>query len=169
VASTYDIPVETRESVNSSKYVEWIETASIDVVVSVSAPQIFERELLEAPRWGCINVHTADLPKYRGVLPTFWALYHNENRIGITVHTMNAEVDRGQIIKRSYFSVDDSMTLDDAIKRGKRKGGWTAANAVADISNKSVSLCEMKGEESYYSFPTVDERQEFQRRGRKLL
>ncbi|MCY4732143.1 hypothetical protein KY092_16425 [Natronomonas gomsonensis] len=169
VVDAYDVPVKTREDVNSDEYVGWVETADIDVVLSVSTPQIFGEELLDAPNWGCINVHTAALPKYRGMLPTFWALYHDEDEIGVTVHTMEPEIDRGQIVRQSHFPIDESTTLDEAIKRGKREGGRTAAEAVTDISTGSVSLREMEGEESYFSFPTVEERREFQRRGRKLL
>ncbi|MFC7071579.1 formyltransferase family protein [Halovenus rubra] len=169
VAGQYNIPVESRDNVNTTEYVDTIAANDVDVILSVSAPQIFNEELLDAPNWGCINVHTADLPKYRGMLPTFWALYHGDDKIGSTVHTMEAEVDRGQIVRKSYFPVDESTTLDEAIVRGKKEGGRTAAEAVNAISSGDVSLREMNGEESYFSFPSIEQRREFQRRGNNLL
>jgi len=47
-----------------------------DVIFSVSAPQILKKNLIKLPNWGCINVHTAKLPEYRGMVPNFWAMYH---------------------------------------------------------------------------------------------
>ncbi|MFC7058384.1 formyltransferase family protein [Halovenus salina] len=169
VAERDGTPVESRDEINTAEYINWVKTEDIDIVLSVSAPQIFDEELLDAPNWGCINVHTADLPKYRGMLPTFWALYHDEDEIGVTVHTMEPEIDRGQIVRQDHFPITESTTLDGAITRGKREGGRTAAEAINDISAENVSLREMDGEGSYFSFPTTAERREFQRRGRELL
>lgn len=169
IATEAGISVTRKDSVNTEEFQEHIKTNEIDVILSVAAPEIFGGELLDAPRWGCLNVHTAKLPKYRGMLPTFWALYHGDDEIGVTVHTMDRDIDRGQIVRQTTFSVEDGETLDDVIKHGKRVGGRLAAKALDDIAKDVVSLEQMEGEESYYSFPTREERRKFQRRGGQLL
>lgn len=169
VIAEYNVPLDRRETVNSPEFVERIRNHDVDVLLSVSAPEIFESELLNAPNWGCLNVHTADLPKYRGMMPTFWALYHGEEEIGVTVHTMVEEIDRGQAVRKTTFPVSDDDTLDDVIERGKQIGGRLAVQSLTDVHEGTASLSPIEGEESYFSFPTPEERREFQRRGGELL
>jgi hypothetical protein len=56
------------------------------VIVSVSCPQIFKKELIELPARGCLNVHGASLPQYRGVMPSFWMLANGERQAGVSVY-----------------------------------------------------------------------------------
>jgi methionyl-tRNA formyltransferase len=168
-AEARGVPVDRRESVNTDEFVDRLERRDVDVLLSVSAPEIFEPAVLDAPSWGCINVHTAKLPQYRGMLPTFWALYHGEDEIGVTAHTMVEEIDRGRIVRQTTFPVGTDPTLDDVIERGKRVGGSLAADALGDIADGSVEFRPMDGEGSYFSFPTVEQRREFQRNGGRLL
>lgn len=168
VAQEYNIPVNSRDTVCNAQYINDV-ASEVDVILSVSAPEIFGEDLLDAPEWGCINVHTAALPKYRGMMPTFWALYHGEDSIGVTVHTMEEKIDSGKAICRDSFDVPENATLEDVIVMGKRIGGLTAACALKAIENGTYSQSPITGEESYFSFPTVEERQEFQQRGNQLL
>ncbi|MEF8973489.1 MAG: formyltransferase family protein [Haloarcula sp.] len=163
------VEVEHCGSVNTDAFRDRVEEAGVDVLLSVSAPEVFEPATLAAPRWGCLNVHTSELPKYRGMLPTFWALYHDEDEVGVTVHTMTETIDDGEIVRQTAFQVPEDATLDDVITRGKRAGGRLAAEALADVNTEAVTLTPMEGEESYFSFPSADERREFQRRGNRLL
>ena len=168
IAQNHGVPVTRRDSVNAEEFVSQVEHGGIDVILSASAPEIFDSEVLTAPTWGCLNVHTAELPKYRGMLPTFWALYHGEDEIGVTVHTMEEEIDKGRIVRQTTFPVE-SASLDRAIRQGKETGGQLAAAALGDVERDDVRLIPMEGEGSYFSFPTVEERREFQRRGGTLL
>jgi methionyl-tRNA formyltransferase len=167
VAGEYGIPVHQRSSVNTAGFREYLRDHDVDVVLSVAAPEIFDAETLAEPNWGCLNVHTADLPKYRGMLPTFWALYHDEDEIGVTVHTMTTEVDDGDVVAKTSFPADGS--LDDVISAGKRQGGRLAASALQAVHDGTVETRPMTGESSYFSFPSAADRQEFRRRGNRLL
>jgi methionyl-tRNA formyltransferase len=169
VAKAQGIPSERVNTVNSASFIKYVEEEEIDVVLSVSAPEIFSPSLLNAPMWGCLNVHTAKLPMYRGMLPTFWALYHGDDEIGVTIHTMEEEIDQGKIAQQSTFPVGSSDTLDDIIKRGKKEGGKLAAKVLNTLAEGEVQLRPMEGEESYFSFPSAKERRELQQMGRRLL
>lgn len=169
VAQTQGVSVETLDTVNDAAFVERVEEEEVDVILSVSAPEIFSPSLLQAPAWGCLNVHTAKLPQYRGMLPTFWALYHGDDEIGVTIHTMEEEIDQGKIAQQSMFPVASSDTLDDVIKRGKEEGGRLAAKVLNTLAEGELQLRPMNGEESYFSFPSAEERRELQQRGRCLL
>jgi len=169
VAAQHGVPVEHRNSVNTQEFVSRIGREQSDVLVSVSTPEIFDQSVLQAPEWGCINIHTSKLPEYRGMLPTFWAMYHDEDEFGVTVHTMVEEIDRGRILHQRSCVIKESDTLDTVIKRGKREGGDAAARVLAEIENGTVSMVPMNGEGSYFTFPTAKQRREFQRRGNSLL
>ncbi|WP_259114997.1 methionyl-tRNA formyltransferase [Salinibacter ruber] len=169
VAQTQGVSVETLDTVNDASFVERVEEKDIDVILSVSAPEIFGPSVLNAPTWGCLNVHTAKLPQYRGMLPTFWALYHGDDEIGVTIHTMEEEIDQGQIAMQSTFPFASSDTLDDVIKRGKEEGGRLAAQVLNTLAEGELQLRPMEGEESYFSFPSAEDRRELQQMGRRLL
>lgn len=169
VTQAQGVSVETLDTVNDASFVERVEEEEIDAILSVSAPEIFSPQLLQAPTWGCLNVHTAKLPQYRGMLPTFWALYHGDDEIGVTIHTMEEEVDQGKIVQQSTFPVASTDTLDEVIKRGKEEGGRLAAKVLNTLAEGELQLRPMKGEESYFSFPSAEERRQLQQRGRRLL
>ncbi len=166
LARQHGVTVEHRETVNCRSYRERV--ADVDVVLSVSSPEIFEAELLSAPAWGCINVHTSKLPQYRGMMPTFWAMYHEDEEFGVTVHTMVEEVDAGKILAQTTEPIPDDASLPAVIKHGKRTGGRLAIDVLKDIRDETVTQRPMDGEGSYFSFPTVEERKQFQRRGGRL-
>ena len=60
--------------------------------------QIFKKQIIELAPKGCINLHTALLPKYRGLMPTFWVLKNNEKYTGVSVFFVDKGIDSGPII-----------------------------------------------------------------------
>lgn len=165
ISESRGVPVDYVESVNSEGFIRQVESDEIDIILSASVPEIFNEELLSAPAWGCLNIHTADLPKYRGMMPTFWALYHGETELGVTVHEMVEDIDAGRIAAQATFDVTDLESLHQVILRGKRIGGRLAAKTLSEIVSGNVTLEEMTGKGSYFSFPTAADRKELQSRG----
>ena len=74
-------------------------------------PDIFLPELLNAPRLGCINVHSGRLPNYRGMMPTFWQMLRGEHVITITVHRMAQKLDAGDVLATQSFPLKRSDSL----------------------------------------------------------
>lgn len=167
VCRRHGIPTVDIDSVNTESFMDRASEGSIDVLLSVSAPEIFSEELLDTPTWGCVNVHTSKLPEYRGMLPTFWAMYHGESEIGVTVHTMTPEIDQGKVVRQTTFDIKN-MTLDEVITKGKIVGGREAARALDSIARDNHELRSMEGEGSYYSFPSVDDREKFRALGNEI-
>lgn len=69
-----------------------------DLILVNSYSMLLHQELLDIPRQGCINIHGALLPQYRGCNPTQWAIINNEDRTGVTMHYMDAGFDTGDLI-----------------------------------------------------------------------
>ncbi|MFP4331305.1 MAG: glycosyltransferase [Spirochaetaceae bacterium] len=155
---------------NGESFVNFVRDEQIDLVVSVSASQIFKAEILNAPRKGCINLHNAPLPRYRGMLPNFWQIYHGESESVLTIHQMAEELDRGDILLRRPTPIRPDMSLEELIRETKVKSAralWTLLDRFATDTVEPTPLPDEAG--SYFSWPTRQEAREFRRRGRKLL
>ena len=68
---------------------------------------------------GCINLHTALLPKYRGLMPTFWVLKNNEKNTGVSVFFVDEGIDSGPIIVQKNISIGN-MTQQELIVKTKK-------------------------------------------------
>ncbi|MCF6176051.1 MAG: hypothetical protein L3J71_09825 [Victivallaceae bacterium] len=88
-----------------------------DLFVSISCPQIIRKKLRERFVNGCINVHGAPLPKYRGLMPAFWMLKNNETEGAATVHVLDERLDDGDIILQQKVSISSEDTWDSMVKK----------------------------------------------------
>ena len=78
----HEIPkITISENINSPSSINIINSYKPDILVSVLGNQIFKKQIINLAPMGCINLHTALLPKYRGLMPTFWVLKNNEKPV----------------------------------------------------------------------------------------
>lgn len=166
----HGIPVHFPENVNDPAFLDLLRDQEVDLVVSIACPQIVRRALLDFPPKGCINIHGALLPKYRGRMPSFWVLAHGEAQTGVTVHYMNEKVDDGPIIVQRTVPIEPDDTLHTLVLRSKVGfGGQALAEAVDLIARDAVEAIENDREQAtYFSFPTDEAVAEFRRRGRRF-
>lgn len=97
-ALEYDLPVLQPEKVNQPEVMEQLEALGADLYVVVAFGQKIPDRLLAAPRYGCINVHSSLLPKYRGAAPINAAVLHGDQITGITTMYLGSGWDDGDII-----------------------------------------------------------------------
>ncbi|HLJ28824.1 MAG TPA: formyltransferase family protein [Candidatus Angelobacter sp.] len=141
-----------------------------DLLVSVACPYILKDKLLGLPPLGCINVHHAPLPRYKGMMPTFWQMYHGEKKVGVTIHTMAARVDEGTALLQEQLPIGENESLDSLIRRTKRHGAHCMLGVLQQIARQTqttLSLASQPG--SYFTFPTPAEMKEFRRRGFRAI
>lgn len=89
-----------------------------DIIITCAYGQIIPKQVLDAPKYGCINVHASLLPRYRGGAPIHHAIINGENETGITIMYMNEGMDTGDIIvseKISILETDNVGTLFDKL------------------------------------------------------
>jgi methionyl-tRNA formyltransferase len=159
-------------NVNDPEFIHVLGELKIDLVVSVAASQKFKEDLLSAPRYGCINIHNARLPKNRGMLPNFWALYHydSEPTSGMTVHKMNATLDDGPILLQEELELDPRESLDHLIRRTKRLNARLLLAALALYRNGEPEYRPNRSSEATYnSFPNRQDVKAFRAKGLKLI
>jgi methionyl-tRNA formyltransferase len=164
------IQVVHQGNVNAQPFLGWLKKMNPDLVISVAAPVIFKKSLIDLPRFGCINIHNGKLPRYRGMMPNFWQMYHGENAIGLTIHEINPKIDDGRIILQKDIEILPDETLDSLMKRTKRIGARFMIEAIEIFKTGKATYKENPLEEgSYFSFPTKEDVREFKRRGKRMM
>lgn len=157
-------------SINHEEFLQTLRALTPDVVVSVNASQVFKQPLLTLPRLGCINVHGAPLPKYRGRLPSFWALFNREQETGVTVHFMNEALDDGPIILQQRVPIVPGETQHTLILKTKRIGTDLLLEALTRLEQGQVeTLPNDRTQATYYSFPTPEDGRKFRRLGLRFV
>ena len=170
LCGNYRVPVIYESRINSAEFLQTVKGMNIDLIISVAAPVIFKKDIIQLPKCGCINIHHAPLPKYRGMMPNFWQMYHNEKRVGMTIHEISPKIDDGRIILQKEVDIKPKETLDALIKRTKRIGAHLMIEAIEVIKSGKVKYVDNKeAEGSYFSFPTREDVREFKKRGKKLI
>ena len=167
-ARYYGVAVWHPDDVNAPAFHQQLREAGVDLVLSVSCPQIFKEDLIRLPEKGCLNLHGADLPAYRGIAPSFWMLAKGEEQAGVTIFTVNAGIDTGEVLGKRLFPIHPDDTLDSFIRRAKREACDLALDTLDAIEAGSAVAVPLEGEGSYYGFPTREGYSEFRRRGRRL-
>jgi methionyl-tRNA formyltransferase len=157
------------DDVNAPDFIATLRSMDPDLVISVSCPQIFHRPLLDLPRLGCLNVHSALLPKYRGMLPTFWALLNGESETGVTVHRMEEGIDGGDIILQRRVPIAADETLLSLMRKTKRMAADLVLESIKEFDAGTVSPMSNPADEgSYFSFPTRADVDRFRALGRRI-
>lgn len=107
-AERLGIQVIQPEKLTGSQELEDIIALNADLIVTAAFGQLLPKELLEAPRLGCINVHASLLPKYRGGAPIHKAIMDGETETGVTIMYMVEKLDAGDMISQVTIPIEES-------------------------------------------------------------
>lgn len=169
VARRHGIPFSVESEANAPAFLDRLRAHDPDVVVSFSAPQVFRAELLGLPRQGCVNLHCSLLPHYRGLLPSFWVLYHGEPRSGATVHLMGAGIDDGGILAQAEVDIRGFRTMAEVLDATKRRGGELMVETLRRMRQGPVpALPNPVDAGSYFTWPTEEQARAFRGKGLRL-
>ena len=112
-ATEKNLPVLQPQKIKSPEVVNELKKLRADLIVVVAFGQILSQEILDLPKFGCINVHASLLPKYRGAAPIEWSLINDEKVTGVTTMQMNAGLDTGDILLKTEVQISDEMILPE--------------------------------------------------------
>ena len=99
----------TEQYLKSVLFLSFLQLLDLDFIVVHSLHFLLPRQVLEAPRCCCLNLHPSLLPAYRGPNPWFWQYYDEQKTSGFTVHKMTSQEDAGDIILQQEFPMDYTM------------------------------------------------------------
>jgi methionyl-tRNA formyltransferase len=114
------LPVLQPPRARDEQFIATLRALKADLIVVVAYGHILPQTILDLPKFGCLNVHTSLLPKFRGAAPIQWAIVTGETETGVTVMKMDAGLDTGPIVSQRRTPIlptDDSATLHDRLAR----------------------------------------------------
>lgn len=169
-ASRVRSPYASIERINSKAGRAALAAMHPDVLVSIACPQILSRKTLDIPTICSLNLHSALLPSNRGMLPTFWSLFSDPPRAGVTLHLMDASLDSGEIILRREIPVTREGTpLHSLIRKAKAIGAGMVVEGLTMISEGGYStIANPPDEGSTNGFPDGRVVAEFRRKGGRI-
>jgi methionyl-tRNA formyltransferase len=118
IATRAGLPVLQPEKARDENFITELRRLQPDLIAVAAFGQILPKSILELPRFGCLNVHTSLLPKYRGAAPIQWAILNNEPETGVTIMKMDAGLDTGDILTQQATPIrpdDNAETLHDRL------------------------------------------------------
>jgi len=170
LCAAYNIEYRLIGNPNVTEFLTGLEGRKPDILISVACPFILKKKVLSIPPMGCINIHHAPLPRYKGMMPTFWQMYHDEKSLGVTVHFMDEKLDEGAAIIQDTLPVRNGESLHEVIRRAKRHGAHVMAKALRTLESGSHVEVSIDGQlGSYFTFPTPAEIRSFRQRGYRAI
>lgn len=146
-----EIPVYQPEKVKNSEFVDILKQINPDVVVVIAFGQILSKEILDLPKYGCINVHASLLPKYRGAAPIQWAVIDGEETSGVTTMVMAEGLDTGDMIDKTVIPLDAKETGGSLFDKLAAEGGALILKTLEKLGNNTATRTPQKEEESTYA------------------
>jgi len=111
VAIEKNIPVFQPEKLkNDVEMLKMLKDMKPDFIIVVAYGQVLTKEVLDIPKYGCINLHASLLPKYRGAAPINWAIINGEKESGNTTMFMDVGLDTGDMLLKSHVEITEDMT-----------------------------------------------------------
>ncbi len=170
VLRSYKVPLLPIRSINDRKFLDFIKKEKISLVISVAASEIFKKPVLEAPKFGCVNMHSSPLPKYKGMMPNFWTLYNKERYAYVTIHKMAEKIDDGPIIQQDRFEIAKNESFNSLARKSKEFGAKLMIEVLQRFKQGSVNcLPNDSSQATYYSFPTHEQIRLFKKGGGRIL
>ncbi|MFD8912266.1 methionyl-tRNA formyltransferase [Streptomyces sp. NPDC059575] len=132
LAEKHDIPVLLRNRPDDEEVLAAVREARPDIIVANNWRTWLPPELFDLPPHGTLNIHDSLLPSYAGFSPLIWALVNGEERVGVTAHRMNGELDAGDILIQRAVPVGPEDTATDLFHR--------TVDLIAPVVRESLDL-----------------------------
>jgi methionyl-tRNA formyltransferase len=139
------------EKVKTQDFINQIRNLEPDLLVTAAYGKILPADLLDIPRYGCINVHASLLPKYRGAAPINWAIINGETQTGITTMQTDAGMDTGDILLKSEIEISRDITAGELEEQLAELGAETLKNTLLKIKEGNLHRTPQQDSEASYA------------------
>ena len=116
-ATEHNIPIFQPNTLRDGKALEILKEINPEVIVVVAYGKILPKEILDLPKYGCVNGHASLLPKYRGASPIQWCIVCGEQETGITTMLMDEGMDTGDILDTVTVKIGEEETAEELFDR----------------------------------------------------
>ncbi len=142
-AQEYGIPVyqplSLRKGEDAAAAMETLRTLNPELIVVVAYGQILPKEILDLPKYNCINIHASLLPAYRGAAPIQWSVLNGETKTGVTSMLMAEGLDTGDMLLRAETEIGSDESADSLHDRLSEMGAKVLLDTVRAIENGTLN------------------------------
>ncbi len=138
-AVKYNIPVFQPVKVKEQEAIEELRKYEADIYVVAAFGQILTKEILDMPRFGCVNIHASLLPKYRGAAPIQQAIIDGEAETGVTIQQMNEGIDTGDILNTVIVPIDKKETAESLFVKLEEAGAQLIVDTLVKIEKGEIT------------------------------
>ena len=129
------------QKVKTPEFVELLHELQPELIVVAAFGQFLSKEILELPKYGCINVHASLLPKYRGAAPIQYAIIKGEKESGVTIMQMDIGMDTGAMLDKVVVPIAENTTMGE-LHDALREQGATLLLQVIDKIAAGTAVAE---------------------------
>lgn len=129
--------------------VEYLKELKPDFIIVVAFGQILTKEVLDIPKYGCINLHASLLPMYRGAAPLNWVIINGEEKAGNTTMLMDVGLDTGDMLLKDEVEITKNMTSGELHDILMNRGGELLIKTIEGLAEGSITPEKQEGETCY--------------------
>jgi len=148
-AELMGLPVETPESFRKSKVIDGLDALNADVACVVAYGQILPQRALDAPRYGCLNLHGSLLPRWRGAAPVQRAIMAGDAETGVQIMQMAKGLDTGDILLSETTAIRPVDTAETLSQRLSQMGAQMWPRALGAVEREALTPTPQSGEPKY--------------------
>lgn len=126
-------------SMKDGEALEILKKLNPDIIVVVAFGKILPKEILDLPKYGCVNVHASLLPKYRGAGPIQWCVLNGEKVTGVTTMQMAEGLDTGDMLLKAETEIGENETAGELHDRLSQLGADLAVNTIKALEEGLVT------------------------------
>ncbi|MCE5220417.1 MAG: methionyl-tRNA formyltransferase [Clostridium sp.] len=139
-------PTKLKDDIN---LIETLKELKPDFIIVVAFGQILTKEVLDIPKYGCINLHASLLPMYRGAAPLNWAIINGEKVTGNTTMLMDMGLDTGDMILKDEVEITNNMTTGELHDILMVRGAELLIKSIEGIVYENIVLQKQEDETFY--------------------
>lgn len=154
-AQEYGIPVyqplSLRKGEEAEQSLELLKSIAPDLIAVTAYGQILPKEILDLPKYGCINIHASLLPRYRGAAPINWCILNGETVTGVTSMLMEEGLDTGDMLIKRETAIGENETYSELYTRLSVMGGEVLIETTEALEKGTLVPEKQDDSQSCYS------------------
>jgi methionyl-tRNA formyltransferase len=158
-AEKHGIPVYQPEKIRIKEEMDKIIALNPDLIVTAAFGQILPNELLDAPKYGCINVHASLLPELRGGAPIHYSILQGKDKTGITIMYMVEKLDAGDILTQVAVPIDENDNVGTLHDKLSAAGSELLSETIPKLLRGEINPIKQNDREATFA-PNIKREQE---------
>ncbi|WP_277229590.1 methionyl-tRNA formyltransferase [Phascolarctobacterium succinatutens] len=139
------------QKVKTPEFVELLHELQPELIVVAAFGQFLSKEILELPKYGCINVHASLLPKYRGAAPSQYAIIKGEKESGVTIMQMDIGMDTGAMLDKVVVPIEENTTMGELHYALREQGAALLLQVIDKIAAGTAVAEPQDNEQATYA------------------